>query len=334
MSESAHVTRRSFLGGVLAGACLARIAPAVAHPRQAAENASDDVGLPASYLETGVAAFANAWRTNNAIAGHHGAAVIAGYFFSRENPLDEPARKALRAEIDAFLRDLGPSFRFESPAEAPDPDLCTRIVTTLETRIDEFRTGGHNVIWATLPLKALRHAPSLARPTTIDGICRLIELFHTQLPARHDTDYNRSHPIAKFQTPAELVTSAFSSFAAPVSLRPSEQIHFVTHADALAELWEMGFESLAIRGSEAMKINVNRIALSTPARRPPDETLPASPLAHGYWSDSRVRSGGLGAGHHLKFPYSYYRRRKQLSDVPLRQRCDDQVLQMLAAAMA
>ncbi len=238
----------------------------------------------------------------------------------------------MHAALDGFLVHLAPSFAFEAPAEAADPELARRIVAVLATRIDEFRSGGHNVIWAAIPLKVLQHAPDLATPSTVDGIVKLIELLHEKLPARGDTDWNPAHPIPQFATPDELIAAAFSSIAVPKSHSASERVHLVTHADALAQLWELGHEELAIRGSEAMKFNCNRDRPDGEVGQTPQERLPATPLTAGYWSDARLHRGALGAGHCLKFPFSCYRRRGALKDATFRQQCDEQFMQVVASA--
>jgi hypothetical protein len=339
--------RRAFLRGVAGAACGAALPrllrgqvhqqvhrPAAAAPVRAAASADGAAatGLPREFLEKGLLAFANAWRTDDPIHGHGGAALMTAYFFSHEQELDAATAAAFRAEVDKFLETGARDFGFEPPAEAPDPEGCKKIVEALATRIDEFRTGGHNVIFSVLPLQAMTHAPELARPSTIAGVLKLLEQFHQRFGPRADHDWNRAHPLPKFSTPDEMVTAAFRAFSTPMSTRPSELIHCVTHVDALATLWELGHEALAIRGSEAMKININREpfeAAEMGAGRP----LPATPLEPGYWSHPRLQNRGLGGGHFLKFPFSYYRRRGAVTDAELLGRCDLQARRMISDAL-
>jgi hypothetical protein len=107
-------------------------------------------------------------------------------------------------------------------------------------------------------------------------------------------------------------------------------IHVVTAADALAELWDLGHESLAIRGSAALKNRINVDPTPSGNDSPLPAPAPASPLTAAFWASPDVRKANWGfSGHHFKFPFSYYRRRGALRDPELRKACDDQALRLL-----
>ena len=56
------------------------------------------------YLEKGLCALARAHRVNT-MAGHLGAAVVAGYFVSEQHPdLDEKVCAGIEGELDRILR--------------------------------------------------------------------------------------------------------------------------------------------------------------------------------------------------------------------------------------
>jgi hypothetical protein len=291
-------------------------------------------GIPISYLETGLAALANTWRGywGN---GHYGAAVIAAYFFAREADLDEPSCRAIRTELDAFQEAAPASFDFDPPKEEATPERVPEIAKSLEEGIDHCRGAGHDVIFASLAMKAFRHAPALAKPTWIDGILELDRHLREHFSPDPGADWNRAHPLPVAQTPQEMLESAFACFERVSSFGAVGMIHAVTHADAVAELWEMGYESLGERGSVSVGIHVNL----DPAPPSPPVVLaapsPESPLEQRFWENPAVRKETWGfRGHTFKFPYSYYRRRGAIRDADLRKRCDERARAVLGTVLA
>jgi hypothetical protein len=290
-------------------------------------------GIPLRYLEAGLAALANTWRGywGN---GHFGAAAIAAYFFAHELELDEPTRAGLQAELDAFQAEGKEFFGVETPKGEATPERVPEIAKSLEECIDGLRGAGHNVIFASLALKAFHHAPALAKPQWIDGIIALDRHLRERFRPDAETAYNRAHPIAKWQTPRELIECALDRFVATPGYGAIGLIHGVTHADALAELWELGYESLAERGSAALKIQINMDPTPPPEGIDLAQPLSESPVLQKFWQNPAVRKHTWGfRGHNFKFPYSYYRRRGALRDDALRKRCDERALAVIATVV-
>lgn len=293
---------------------------------------TEEEGIPLRYLEAGLAALANTWRGGWA-NGHYGAAMIAAYFFAREVELDERTRAAIRTELDAFRKEGRRFFEFDTPEEEATPERVPEIARSLEQGIDQLRGAGHNVIFAALALKAFRHAPALAKPQWIDGILALDRHLREHFRPDADTDFNRTHPIPKWQTPQEMLESALACFVSAAGNGAVGLIHGITHADAVAELWELGYESLAVRGSEALKIQINL----DPTPQPEGalaEPSPDSPLSHRFWENPAVRRETWGfRGHNFKFPYSYYRRRGAIRAAELLKGCDERALAVIGTVI-
>jgi len=333
------LTRRECLRiGVTAGlgsAFLPTLSSLSGADATAATAASEEKGIPEPYLEAGLAALANAWRSGWA-NGHYGAAVIAAYFFAREVELDERTRAALQTELDAFRIQGRQFFEFETPKEEATPDRVPEIARSLEVGIDQLRGAGHDVIFAALALKAFHHAPALAKPQWIDGILGLDQHLREHFRPDADTAFNRAHPMPKWQTPQEMLESALGCFVRSSGTGGAVGlIHDVTHADAVAELWELGYESLAMRGSEALKIHINLDPSPAQPGGALAEPLPDSPLSHRFWDNPAVRRQTWGFhGHNFKFPYSYYRRRGAIRDADLRKKCDDRALSVIATVIS
>src|SRR5262245_29793078 len=330
------LTRRECLRiGVSAGLGSAFLGlPGVSALAGARDGGTDEQkGIPIAYLEAGLAALANAWRGDWA-NGHYGAAVIAAYFFAREVDLDARARKAIQTELDAFRGEGRRFFEFDAPKEQATPERVAEIAESLETGIDQLRGAGHDVIFGALALKAFRHAPSLALPSWIDGMLQFNQQFREHFRPEEDTEFNRAHPIPKWRTPEAMLEATLASFAGPPGTGAVGLIHNVTHADAVAELWEMGYEALAVRASEALKIQIN---LDPAPKQPVAPLAPPSqesPLSHPFWENPDVRKQTWGfRGHNFKFPYSYYRRRGALRDAELRKQCDVRALSIFATVL-
>lgn len=289
--------------------------------------------IPPRYLEAGLAALANTWRGywGN---GHYGAAMIAAYFFAREVELEARTRAALQTELDAFRSEGRQFFEFDTPQEEATPERVPEIARSLEQGIDQLRGAGHNVIFAALALKAFHHAPALAKPQWIDGILALDQHLRGHFRADPDTDFNRAHPLPRWQTPQEMLATALAGFARGAGHGAVGLIHNVTHADAVAELWELGYESLAVRGSEALKIHINQEPTLPRPEDAPAEPALDSPLSCRFWESPAVRRATWGfRGHNFKFPYSYYRRRGAIRDADARKACDERALAVIAAVM-
>lgn len=290
-------------------------------------------GIALRHLESGLAALANTWRGywGN---GHYGAAAIAAYFFAREQELDERTCKAIEGELDAFRAAGAEFFDFATPATAATPERLPEIVASLEKGIDSSRGAGHDVIFASLALKAFRHAPALAKPEWIDGILALDDHLRGHFRPDADTDFNRANPLPNWQTPQELRETALACFVRRSGIGEVGLIHCLTHADAVAELWEMGHEPLAVRGSAALKIHLNLDPAPTPPETGLAKPWPESPLTHALWENPAVRNKTWGfRGHTFKFPCSYYHHRAALRDAELRQQCDERALSVLGSVV-
>jgi hypothetical protein len=131
-----------------------------------------------------------------------------------------------------------------------------------------------------------------------------------------------------------MLESALTCFARAPGNGAVGLIHCVTHADAVAGLWELGYESLAVRGSKALEIQVN---LDPTPAQPGDalaEPTTDSPLSHRFWENPAIRRETWGfRGHNFKFPYSYYRRRGAIRDADLRMKCDDRALSVIGTVI-
>ena len=149
------------------------------------------------YLYQGLCGLARVHRANT-MAGHLGAAVVAGYFLGEDHPdFAEEVHSAVEKELDRIIRGEE-SLWFDStkagitaaelfepfPDERPREEQIATIAEALSANIDKTRQSGHNVIFAAIAIRALHDHPRYATPSIIEGIRKLVEGFHGAVPGR------------------------------------------------------------------------------------------------------------------------------------------------------
>ncbi len=174
--------------------------------------------LNESYLAQGLTAMSRvegaAWPM-----AHFGAAVIAAFYLSRDPRFEAPVIAAIERQTDLMIARHAEAFRPE-PLENPDSSLLPQVVEALDVHIDRLSHIGHNVIYATLAIKALQDCPSLMTPRIAGNIKRLIFSF-TGAPLNNtdmlgiDAGSIRLDPgddIPEYTTPGIIAESALREF--------------------------------------------------------------------------------------------------------------------------
>jgi len=275
--------------------------------------------LDESYLILGLDALSRAHTSDYFRDGHLGASVIAAYYFCHENGLDGRTQDAVKSWIDRELR--GTPLFLPSPNEVPDPSLLGDLLNALSTGIEDLREVGHNVIFGSAALKALRQLPEAVAPARVGGLCRLANAFaSTQNIALEEDD-----EIPGLGDERQLIEFIFQEY-----LRSIVQYagygqgwagHLLTFGHAVIELSRLGYTELASGAHEAyrMYIRTMRRGPSETSRRIPDHpSSQRSPLQYEYWEQrTSVRSG---LGHAFKYAYSFYNLLGHLDDSELKQR--------------
>ena len=255
------------------------------------------------------------------VSGHHGAAVVASHYFCLDNGLDGRTARALRANADSYIG--------RRPAEFPSPDPGrgaadpSRIVERLDLHVAELRSGGHGAIFAALALRALRDLPEWATPSIVDGICRLLDDFtttaHPEGPSRH----HREHPLPPYGDAGDVAAVTLRSTLRPWShvmrVGGSGVLHWVTHAEALVTLEDLGYGEVARRGHAAQQQQINRPVVEDGPTEP--ERAPVDWLGPEYWESDAPRrplNHTWLFGHSFKLPYSLFRLLRRIDDPSLR----------------
>ena len=289
-----------------------------------------------SYLYKGLCGLARAHRANS-MAGHLGAAVAAGYFFGEEFPdLDDAVVKAVERDLDKIISgeeafwykpekagiriaELFEPFREEDSQE----DQVSRITQALARNIDKLRESGHNVIFASIAIRALRGHPVYATPGIIGGIEKLIASFDDATPGQgyfgkekgwikgqhvqleDDSDFPPYQSISEL---AEVVVDELILSAAVRRQGFGGLFHIINHAQALTELSRFGHEDLAKRGFAAHHHHV-RLWRTLPDMEKELGALKQAqhdPLTAVYWRESGPSQWSAHLTHRIKTLYGFF----------------------------
>jgi hypothetical protein len=290
--------------------------------------------IAAKYLSKGLCAMARAHQVN-LMCGHLGAAVAAGYFIGELHPnLDERVFIGVEAELERIIHgesvfspgeDAGITANelfAPFPNQSPQVDLIEGFVDALQQNIDETRESGHNVIFASIAIRAFKDHPELAAPAVVDGIRKLILGFNTASPgsgfygiAKGRID-GREVPLVKdegFPPYANLAQMANTVLDELIENGAQRRVgygglvHVINHAAALTELARYGYPELAQRGLRAHHQHL-QLLRSLPdmsaefdAGTPPEE----DPRTAAFWESGHLRRNPAFLTHRIKTIYGF-----------------------------
>jgi len=255
--------------------------------------------------------------------GHVAAAVIASAFFTRENELEAATQTSLLAFVEVRL--LSRRIFAARPKEPADPELVAGLVKDLDAGIRTLRRGGHNIIFATMALKALRDVPEAVTPARVRGLRNMIQRFGTD-----ETRGAAGKPFTELGDKQAFVKLLFEEYLCALELYLAGKGHhgfaghMLTFGHALLELHRMGYPELAQKGVEAFEpfIQQARAGADLGGRSvaSPQPNAP-SPLQADYWNAQlRRTTDGIVSSHLVKYPYSFYALLKDLPEGEVRQR--------------
>lgn len=244
--------------------------------REAANDRSNDKAfemIDFSYLYQGICGLAHAHRAGT-MAGHLGAAVAAGYFVGEDQgELPDEVFRGIEGELDrviageeAFWFDakkagITPQELFQPfPQGNPDEESIDSIVGALRKNIGQTRQSGHNVIFASIAIRALRDHPDYATPQIVTGIRKLTEAFNN-VPAGRGyygkaTGWRSGNQV---ELAADENFPVYTSLQQMIRVTIDELIttaavrkqgfgglwHIINHAAAITELDRYGYKQVA-----------------------------------------------------------------------------------------
>jgi hypothetical protein len=312
------------------------------------------------YLYQGLCGLARAHRATP-MAGHLGAALIAGYFLGEDlRDMDERVWAGIAGELDRILN--GEETVWFDPQEAgitidelfaPVPDESPReggipaIAEALSGNVGLTRQSGHNAIFAAIAIRALHDHTQLATPIILDGIRRLIEGFDNASPGRGYYGKERgwiegdkvrlesSNEPSVYTDEAELAETAIDELIQGASLPRrgfGGLVHVINHAAALVELSRYGYGNLARSGFPAHRHHV-RLWRSLPSIEDelgfaePAECDPRTPE---YWTTGTFRRDSARLTHRIKSLYGFITLTRFIQDRAERRAAEQQFLYLMA----
>ena len=233
------------------------------------------------------------------MAGHLGASVIAGYFVGEQRPnLDPAVYQGIEGDLDrvmsgesVFGKKMSKNARLTDaelfapfPRQKPNEDLIDGIADALSKSIQKARQSGHNVIFGSLAIRALKEHPEFATPAVVDGIRKLMALFENQHPGSGYYGKQRGRLRGdKIRLPDNDSTPQYHDIEGMALTVLDEVInqntevhrigygslvHVVNHAAAIVGLANHGYEDLATEAVSAHR-HPGDHRLGIPARAGP-----------------------------------------------------------------
>lgn len=333
------MNRKEFLKlytGIIGGLSIPSVFGIFAHATETEER--NGFALDDSYLLKGLNALARAHRMS-AMAGHLGAAVVAGYFIGKQRPeLDPEVFKGIQADLDRVMdgesvfgskmtknSKIADSDLFEAfPKEKPNESLIDGIAEALEKNINSPRESGHNVIFASIAIHALKEHPDFATPSIVDGICKLIGLFDKAHPGSgyygkakgRITGNKITLPEVEDGTPPytdvkEMVEAVLDEI---INQDPKVHrqgygglIHVNNHAAAITDLAQYGYPQLvpAAVASHHRHLRLWRNLPNVAGEFGPEPFSEFSPYSSNYWISGKVPYDRALLTHRVKTMFGF-----------------------------
>lgn len=304
------------------------------------------------YLLHGIRGLANAHRAGT-MAGHLGAAVAAGYFYS-ENlaSLPDAVYRGVEAELDRVMQGeeaiwfnvrkvgLQPADLFQPLPEQPAAESGVRsIAAALSRHAGTLRQSGHDVIFASIGLRALHDHTEYATPAHITGIRQLIEAFGNTHPGRgyfgSQTGWRTGNQIQEAELPA---MDNYADVADMVLVTVRELIasaaihrqgfgglwHVINHAAAIVELERLGYDELARKALPAHRHHIRlwRLLPDMESELGPVVQAVHDPREPEYWAGMLKRDQAR-LTHRIKTLYGFSLLTPFITDPGLLQQAED-----------
>lgn len=312
-----------------------------------------------AYLYKGICGLAHAHQAGT-MAGHLGAAVAAGYFFGEdESMLPDEVFQGVTGELERIMageeaiwfnaRKAGvtPTELFKPfPQAESKPAAIKSIVTALQKNVGQTRQSGHNIIFASISVRALRDHNDYATPQIIEGVRRLTAGFNQAHAGRGYYGKDKGWLTGKqVKLPAETDFPQYKSVQEMVNVTIDQLIqtapikkqgfgglwHLINHAAAITELNRFGYDTVARQALPAHHQHV-RLLRSLPDVESELGAVIKSvhdPREPVYWQGMLQRDQAR-LTHRIKTLYGYYTLRRFIGDEATRNKADDAFLYLMA----
>ena len=311
------------------------------------------------YLYKGLCGLAHSHKAN-ALAGHLGAAVVAGYFWGEDHAdLDEAVHQGVENELDRIIKGeegfwfnakkagiTSPELFEPLPKERPQENLIPTIAEALGENIGQTRQSGHNVIFASIAIRALHDHPEYATPAIVVGIRKLIKSFNGVTAGRgyygkdkgwlqgEQVNVDEDDGFRIYQSEQEMVAVVIDELINSVSIRRQGfggMWHIINHAAAITQLSRFGYRYLARKGFAAHRQHL-RLWRSLPDVQQELGLLKRSeldPRVPAYWTGELKRDEAR-LTHRIKTLYGFHTILPFIDDAQQRLRAEDSLRYLMA----
>lgn len=290
-----------------------------------------------NYLSKGLNALARAHHMGS-MAGHLGAAVVTGYFIGEQRPdLDEKVCEGIERDLERIIRGesvfgkkmsrkskyTDPELFEDFPKEKADDSRIDDIAGALEKSIGKPRESGHNVIFASIAIRALKEHPEFATPSIIDGVRKLMAMFDNAHPGSgyYGKTLGRIHGNGitlpdEDDTPeyTDLAGMAGSVLDEIINQDPGVNrqgygslVHINNHAAAILDLANYGYGELVPAAIQSHRQHL-RLWRNLPNLVDELGRVPVSehtPHTAGYWTSGNVPYDRALLTHRVKTMYGF-----------------------------
>lgn len=312
-----------------------------------------------AYLYRGLCGLARAHRANT-MAGHLGAAVTAGYFFGEEHhDLHARVTAAVEGELDRIIAgEEGIWFNqqragitieelFEPMTGGESqPELIGTIADALAENIDQPRQSGHNVIFASIAIRALKDHPEYATDEMVEGIRRLIIGFNGVVPGRgyygrergwisgEKMDLAELPDVPRYESLPEMAEVVVGELIESGGVRRQGfggLFHLINHAAALTELSQYGFEDLALSGLPAHQRHLQLWRSLPDVEEELGKLVPAvhDPRTPAYWEGEPSGQWSAQLTHRIKTLFGFHTLLRYVDDVQKQAAAREQFLYLM-----
>lgn len=249
---------------------------------------------------------------------HFGAAILATHFFLQDSGLDAAAQVAVVAQAERLAARQSNWLRDPTRSSPADP---ASVADQLAEGADRLSVIGHDLIFASIALRAMHERPELATNRAVHGLVRLVREINSSgmggpfvgwddPEEAHDTPDPTLPEIESHQELAAVTLERFAQ-TGPVHAGNDQGVvhHILTHALALIELDELGYHAASQRGRQAQRTYLTLLTRRPdPAGALPNIDLDCTDLRSAdWWATDRCGELEWLLGHAFKVPWAFYR---------------------------
>ncbi|MFD6507135.1 hypothetical protein [Bacillus sp. NPDC060175] len=282
-------------------------------------------------------------ETNDIWYAHFGAAAIASYFFTKNNNIDEKTACHIYSQAKMMLHKQRLGKTIDNKQGVDYQSAEETIIKSLEQTIDELHWVGHNVIYASLSLLAIKELGHWGSEQDINNIANLILSFQKTIPGRSWIGFttkevkqliiNNDEMQSEIKNPkqlSEFILNELSKFNIIYRAESHHDLigHMLTFSHAINILYDLGHIELFQRGvkpliklvyvlRESRNLTSNaQLILNSPVDHLPliqAKQVDTLPIENVFWLKD-YNELNWDFGHIFKFSYSYFDHLKRVPE--------------------